>query len=369
METQTPNLTPASSQDASKRITQRKLGYSWNDYFMQKTDGDVWIQNLTDMQISLDIEVAPGQTQGKLVPPSPDPVNLTEDFDFAILKKSTNFRRALAKRRAGRPDMILLDAEQVETYYQARAKQLNAYHPDGSPNVEAAMMAAEEQRKFLTTRAVDGQEVSPSNSHNFAPPKSAQELISMDLATRGIFSGEGQLQSTRMQAGVAMPGQVPGSVAMTEVVKPKILFLCQQVSPQVPENMRMRAEDLLAALQSIPNKSLDDYQHIEAYGMYRGVKRWARQCMSEIASGDEGIPDNLSVGGQALVGKAERQGAIVPIGVPQGFGPQGPATLAAQGMTYQGPQGFVNAGFQEARGHVAESMVTEMVGPNGQPIG
>jgi hypothetical protein len=366
-------LTPASAQTgAAKRLSAKRLGYSWNDYFTNKTDGDVWVQNLTDMQISLDIEIAPGQTQGKLIPPSPDPLNLTEEFSFEALKKSANFRRTLAKRKDKRPLLILLDSNQIEAYYSAKARQIGAVYSDGSPDLDAAMDYAEQTRRRLTTREVDGEEVNASNLHGFAPPKSAQELIALDMANRGMYAQDGTMQSQRNQAGMPanMMDRQAGGMLMEEVVNPKVLHLCQQVSPQIPAQQRMPAEQLFAALQAMQaTLKLEDYQHIEASGTYRSVKNWARRKVSEMASGDEGLPDNLSLEGQGMVGQAQQQGAIQNI-VPMqpGQGPQGPASLGQQGMQYQGPAGFANAPFSEAHGG-AESMTGAVLGPDGSPLG
>lgn len=366
-ESQNSKVTPASAQKAAAdRLNRRRLGYSWNEYFVQKDDGEVWVQNISDMQISLDIEVAPGVREGTLIPPTPDPLNLTEEYGFEILKKSANFRRTLAKRKKGRPILILLDAEQVEAYYEAKARHMGAVFPDQTPDIDAAMDAAAQARRQLTTIQTEGDEVSASNLHGFAPPKSAQELIALDMANRGVFTQDGFVQSQRLQAGLPSNLMQQGSILLEEVVNPKVLNLCQQVNPQIPENMRMRAEDLFAALQSMQaTLTLDDYQHIEAHGTYRTIKRWARQKVSDMASGEEGLPDGLSLEGQGQVAQVERQGALGPA---PSYGPAGPASLAQRhGMTYQGPGGFANAPFKEAFGS-AESMTTAVLGPDGSPM-
>lgn len=352
--------------EASARLNRRQIGYSFAEYFKERTESDaVYIQNISDKQISLDIDVGMGQSQSKLIPPTPDPIDLTSDgFTFDVLKKSSRFRQALAKRREGRPELILLDAAQVEAYYIAKAKQIGAFHADGTPDIEAAMDHAEWVRRKMTTREVDGENISPNQQQNFAPPKTAQELISMELATRGVFAAEGQLQSTRMQAGAPMMGQ--GQIAMTEVVSPRILHLCQQVSPQLPPNQRMAESQFMAALQTFHNLSLEDLQHIEAHGTYRQAKRFARERIAKVAQSDDGIEGDLSLAGKQLVGMAQRQGAMQTL--PQSYGAQGPVPIAQQGVQYQGPTGFANAAFQEAYG-AGQAMTSPVLGPDGNPLG
>ena len=341
----------------------RTTGYTWNEYFKDKTDGDVYIQNLTDMAISLDIEIGPGQTQGKRVPASPHPVNLTEEYSFEVLKKSANFRRAHARRRNGRPDFVLLDESQVNAYLSAYAKQRGMIGPSGEPDIDLARDATDQERRRLTSVEVDGEHVSPSNSHNFAPPKSAQELIALDLAARGIFAHDGSIASQRMQAGGALS---PNAIHVNEVVNPKVMHLCQQVSPQVSEPDRMPFEQFRAALMTMTNVlTRDDYAHIESHGTYRPIKKWAREQMAIMDSGTDGIDPEETMHGKSQVATAQRRGALMA--VPQGFGPQGPASLGQQGTQYQGPSGFANAPFKEAFG-AGESMASPILGPNGQPL-
>lgn len=358
--------TQAAAPSATRATQMRRLGLSWQECFFKQDDGDVWVQNLTDMQISLDIETGNGQSQGKLIPPSPDPLNLTEEFAFEALKKSNNFRKTVAKRVNGRPQLILLTAEQVDAYYEAKARAMGAVYADGTANIDAALDAAEQTRRKLTTREVDGEHVNASNLQGFAPPKSAQELIAIHQAQQGIQAGPGMLRSTREQAGMAFNAQ-QGGILMEEVVNPKVLHLCQQVNPQIPVESRMPAADFFSALQTMQaNLRLEDYQHIESHGTYRTVKTWARQQIARMSTADEGLPDNLSLAGQSLVAQADQRGALqgaVLQPQPHTMQPQ-PHTMQPQ---YQGPTGFVNAPMQGAHGS-AEAMVGTVLGPDGQPL-
>ena len=352
-------------QEASARLSARKLGFSWQEYFTNRPDGECWVQNLTDMQISLDVEVAPNQTQSKLLPPTPDPVNLTEDYPFEILKKSSNFRKALAKRRNGRPDFILLDAVQVEAYYKAKARHLNLVNPDGTEDIDRALEAAANTRRMLTTREVDGENISPQNAFNFSPPKSAQELIAIDLAARGVQT-DGGIASNRYQAG----GQrINGSqIMMQEVINPRVLHLCQQVSPQVPEGQRMSFDAFKGTIEAMsPNLRIEDWQHIEAHGNWRAVKKMARERIAALA-GSEEDPEPagaLSFSGHRLVQQANQRGAMNEH--VQGYNPNAPASLGQQGQ-YQGPTGFANAPIGEMYGRAESMAASGILGPDGQPL-
>lgn len=365
------NIKPIDAVDAAeKRLNARRLGWSHDEYFRGKSDGPVYVQNISDKQISLDIEIGPGQTQGRLIAPSPHPIDLAEEFSFETLKKSPNFRRALGKRRENRPELLLLDAQQYEAYYKALARVKNAIDHLGEPDVDHARAIAADEIRQLTTIEVDGDVVSPNQAHNFKPPKTAQELIVLDLAGRGVYANGNGFESQRMQAGAPINHR-NGQIAMTEAVNPKILHLCQQVSPLIPANQQMPFEQFERAILSMQGvMTNDDWQHVESFGVWRKIKTLARQKIAELASRDEGLPDPApTFAGQRQVAQAQRQGALSVMPVPQGFGPQGPASLAQQqpGMQYAGPGGFANAPFREAYG-AAESAASAILGPDGNPM-
>src|SRR5579863_975338 len=66
---------------------------NWTDFF--KEEKDIYVQNVANAQISLQFEVAPGHTQGFLVPHTRDPFNLTQHVPFAAVKSSADFRKML----------------------------------------------------------------------------------------------------------------------------------------------------------------------------------------------------------------------------------------------------------------------------------
>jgi len=379
--TKTPPV--AAAPDAKERLSHRRVGYTFQEYFTDQEDGDVWVQNVTDMQISLDIETAPGQTEGHLIPPSPDPENLTEKYSFEVLKKSSNFRKTLAKRTNGTPNLVLLSIAQADAYYQAKARQLGAVYPDGTPNVDAALDAAEKTRRELTTRQAEGDEINASNLHGFAPPKSAQELIALNLSNQGVHAGNhafGQHAMTPEQHSAALqqryaeqgvPTNMQGApVYVEEVINPKVMHLCQQVNPQVPESARMPAASFFSALQTMQaNLQLADYQYIESHGTFRTVKKWARQKIADVSGATAGLPDNLSLEGHQQVATASQQGALEVLHMPQGPGPQGPAAMpGAANAQYQGPTGFANTSSPQM-GSAAQSMAGTLIGPDGLPLG
>jgi len=313
---------------------------------------EIWVQNQTDMQISLDIDTGNGTSEGFLIPPARDPVCLTERYGFDALASSANLRRMLSKRIKGRPLMILMEEEEVEKYYEAKALQMGARNPDGSADIGAALEKASKTFRELTTMAT-ADDTDDMNAP-FTPPKSAMELMNMELANRGLSNEGGRLVSARQQAGAQGTGS--DGLYMEDIVKPKILNLCQGASLQVPDGQRLTEEQLWSALEPMmPSMTVEDFQHVESHGTYRRIKTWARQQISRLLANEPAV--DMAMVGHQQVGQADS--AQLGVLAPQGLGPQGPSTAE-----YQGPTGFVNASIPGAAPNVNDAQV---LGPDGRP--
>lgn len=327
---------------------------NWLKFFQDEKD--IWVQNISATQLSMQFDVAPGQTAGVLIPIGSDPVCLTQEVPFESIKKSMDFRRFLNKVPSV---MRLLTEEQVQQYYAERARQMGAFVPDPEtgrpvPNVSAAIQQAELDRKALTTRSVgtDDSTYDPATGQfRFSPPKSAQELMNiagqphMGIAPGAVqaaglaqvpqgyvntpaFVQQAQAQAAQGGGAAGLPGgagpfQAPGPIStgfapqaalapaqvpagfsnvgeqpilMEQVIHPRVLNLCQQVSTQLPENMRMPAGQLFRELQQLaPILKLDDLQYIESHGTYKTVKKWAKELYTERVQQEqgEGLEDGL----------------------------------------------------------------------------
>lgn len=376
-------------------------GVRWLDYFREERD--VWVQNTSATQLSLDIEVAPGQTQGLRVPISPDPVCLTDEYPWETLKKSTNFRRMAQKRdkRTGQPIMRLMTDEDVEAYFAAKAFKIGAVIRDQNgqvvtgadgkaiPDLDAARAAALSNFQRLTNMQ-SVEQVNAEGAQHFAPPKSAQELIAMDQAQRGIVQGQhalamsgvfdaagaqtamGQRQAYMQQmgqaAGYANLGQQP--VQMESIINPRVLQLCQEVSPQIPEGARKPAPEFFDELQQLEaSLTIDDFQYIQAHGTYKTVKAWGGKRALEKEQtlvGGAGLDDNLSMPGTTLagyqaVGAAQAGGLFVDAGANPNIVHPGAGAGAGMGMGMGGPQQWVH--------NPAIPTVGAHYGPDGSPLG
>lgn len=337
----------------------RKRGYSHQEYFRDLAHGEVWVQNISAKFLSFEIEGLPGQSARHCqIPPLPDPVCLTDELDYEAIKRSNEFKKMLAKReysknKAPRAELSLIDAVQVEAYYRKKAVGLQLYRPDGQPDVEAAREIANRARREYLSR--DGaKEFDLATHQGFTPPKSAMELVQIDLAARNmVIDPNTGLASNRAQGG-GMIGN--GGVRDTELVSPRVIGLLAEVDPRLQPHERMDEHTFNAHLEAMSSGlGVDDFALIQAQGYYRSTKVWAGKMLGHLHSemGDEDPNADLTLTGRA---------AVARFSGPTGAAPrQQPAAVAAQ---YQGPSGFVNAPFRQAS--VQDS--SELVGPDGAPF-
>lgn len=312
---------------------------NWFKFFQEERE--LYLQNTSLTQLSMQFETGPGQFVGLLIPIGPNPICLTNEVDWPTIKKSLDFRKLLNRVPAV---MKLMSTEEAYKYFADYAKTLGAYIPDPAtgaqvPNISAAMEHATKERLRLTTRpdGDGGTVVGPNGQVIFAPPKTAQELqgyqqphmgiSAQSAATAGLthvpqgfqqqaaggnyqgptgfanapqFEGGGAPQAFNpANAGFSNIGEAP---VMTEsVVSPRVVALCQQVSTQIPPNQRMQADPFFSELKLLSaGLSFEDLQYIESFGTYRTVIKWAKALIKERAAagqGGQGIEDNLELDG------------------------------------------------------------------------
>lgn len=357
--------------------------FNWLKFFEEEKD--IWIQNISAMQWSFEIELGAGQDHPVLLPQMPDPYCLSDEVAFELLKKSTKLRKIVGKRKKGQPVLRLMDGEEAHAWFQNKARQRNMMDANGEPDVDAAMTHAQQRYVELTTQQTAGQQVGADGNFHFAPPKSAQELmasqqpqqppmnardlVAMNEARRGMgnnpvsaLSAEEAQMMQRQAGGFANVGAE--QITLDEAINPHVLHLCQQVSLQLKPNDRMPAADFFERIQTMgPSLTANDLQYVESHGTYKTVKRWAAMQLQErFGGGDEGIEDGL---GDSLLQPASaptnRQSAP-RMTVDSGNAPSR-APVAPQYMEHlhQPPTGFANGpgvaaepqGLVDARGNPA----------------
>ena len=284
---------------------------NWMRFFSEEKE--IWIQNLSRTQLSMQFETAPGAVAGVLVPIGMDPMCLTNEVPWDAVKKSLDFRKFLNRV----PKILkVMTTDEAMAYYEKKAQELRL------PDVQAAIEHTERERLAAKTRHIeDGTTYGPDGQVTFAPPRSAQELMAQNGQPPGpgfehmgispmaaqaagqqlIPAGYGPGQ-TRSAAAVGVDPSAhgfsnlgDGQIMTDQMVDPAVLNLCHQVSLQLPANMRMPADKFWAELKkreaSLTPESL---QYIESFGTYKTVKKWARSLLEQRSAGhDDGLEDGL----------------------------------------------------------------------------
>ena len=240
---------------------------NFTDYFREERD--VYVQNISNAQLSLEFNLGEGRVEGFTVPPNRDPINLTQSLPFAAIKNSMDFRKMLSRRP---PVLTLLSQKEYEAYFAKRAKARNMLI-DGKPDIEAAIDAAEEKRR----------RTSDKNLRETIADKVPEPIH--EVIERGTGPGGATRFGERERVAHSE------FVSEDEVINPRVLHLCNQVKAELEDHERMPSAELLEALQELPTLTLHDLEHIRAHGFYRAVKKWAKMSTARVIQEQEEAED------------------------------------------------------------------------------
>ena len=217
---------------------------NYTTYFNQERD--IYVQNVSGEQVSVTFDLGGNRTEGYLFPPNPDPINLSQRIPFNAIKNSMDLRKMLTRRP---PALRLLIDSEFKGYYENYAAENKLLDDAGKPDVEAAIVAAADHHALLQSKT----------------------LVLEDKVPEPITKNAAQSEFVTEQ----------------EVINPKILHLCHQVSLQLPEQQRMPAAKLMEELRYIIGLKIEDYDYIVSHGTYTSVKKWARTKLEELATAAE----------------------------------------------------------------------------------
>jgi hypothetical protein len=82
-------LTRAVSHPSYQRRAEMEVT-SYTQYFREEKE--IYVQNVSNAQVSVAFEVATGHVESLLFPNKRDPLNLTQYFPFGVIKNSMDFR-------------------------------------------------------------------------------------------------------------------------------------------------------------------------------------------------------------------------------------------------------------------------------------
>lgn len=217
---------------------------NFTEYF--KAEKDVYVQNISNCQVSVGFEVGPGHSESYLFTNSKDPVNLTRAIPFQAIKNSMDLRKMLNRVPAA---LKLLEEADFNNYYKKQAVS------NGLSGIEEAMDKAEARR---------------ASAQNHTP---LSDAIAEEKAKE--------------------EDKKPVAVDEQDAINARVLHLCLQVHPSVPDQSKMSAQQLLAELDGLSDISLSDWEYIQSHGFYKSVRNQAKKMVAQLATSEleeEAVP-------------------------------------------------------------------------------
>lgn len=211
--------------DEMKRF--RKAIKSFTDYF--KEERDVYVQNLSNTQISLGFGVAPNNSSA-LIPETRKPYNLSQYVPFKDLKNSVDLRKMLNRKPA---TLILLEEEEYNQFYEDLAAK------KGTTADEEIIQANEEQQALMNRSSYVEREKKAS--------KDADEAVEEEIKE----------------------GQAPDQ-ELPEMPQPRIIGMCA--------DDKLTATDFLERLSMMDDAgdlSDADFEYLQSNAPKKSVKNWA----------------------------------------------------------------------------------------------
>jgi hypothetical protein len=217
---------------------------------------DIYVQNLSSKQVSMQFELPGGGVESFLVPALRDPINLTQYIPFDAIKNSVDLRKMLMRSP---PILALLSEDEYGAYYAQKAQKQGFLLKDGkTADVGKAIQVAEGRAQAIRNHMPIPNTPAPTPIHKVVKKGGAEEA------------------------------EPEGRVLSEEVVRPRVLHLVNMAgNPQLADKDRMPVGEFLEELEQLPDISMDEYEYIRAHGFFKTVKRWATQKMAEIAPKEE----------------------------------------------------------------------------------
>ena len=238
---------------------------SYTQFFREECE--IYVQNVSNAQVSVTFEVGPGRVDSYLFPNRRDPINLSQMFPFQVIKGSMDFRKMLTRRPAV---LTLLSEDEFNKYYEKKAASEGLYTVNEKgkrvPDTRAAMDKVEEERNRIQQKLP---------LPNAQAPEPLHDVVEDDPH----FGGKKTVQARQQ-------------LQVDDVISPRVLHLCNQVNTMLSDQEKMPANELLSQLKDLSGElKMDDFEYIRAHGWYQSVKKWAKAEIARVAS-EQGEADD-----------------------------------------------------------------------------
>lgn len=215
---------------------------NFTEYF--KIERDVYVQNVSNTQVSLQFETFPGRIEGVLLPKSKRPLNLTQLVPFSAIKSSIDVRKMVNRRP---PALVLMSEEEYLAFYDNLAKKRGSTAEDEIDVATQDQADIQGKRKFTN------------------PTPSPRTTIEEEAEARKNDPADPD-----------------------EKVTARVVGLCANVGDDVDEKDRLGAKEMLEELQEM-DLTTADLEYVQGHGYYKSVKNFA---IKELESRNPGIDDD-----------------------------------------------------------------------------
>ena len=220
---------------------------NWTKFF--EKEGDIYVQNISTSQVSLEFETSPGHSEGFLLKATRNPVNITQHIPFNAVKGSPAFRKMLNRRP---PVLQILSEEEFVEYYERKA---GAW---GVKSAEEAIDKAEQERLGLVHKTAYTTDDKPQPIHE-------------------VLSDGRSLSDPKKEV------RAFDSVSSDEVINSRVLHLCTQVHSDIKDSEKMKANEMLSELETVESElKIDDYEYLRSHGYWKSVKNWAKARLAKM---------------------------------------------------------------------------------------
>jgi len=207
---------------------------------------DIYVQNTAGgMQISITFEVAPGRTEHVTIPPNKKPFNLTQFVPFEAIKRSVDIRRLVTRRP---PRIRLMTSEEYFEFFEQLARRRGT-SPD--EEIETSL----QEHSYLMDKRTPPEEET-------GKPKSLDEL-------REEIANDPKL-------------------AESEQIHPKVMGICAEVGPDVPDTEKPKARKIMDDLEALEDQLKEgDFEYLMSRGHYKSVRKWAKNQLDAVLSNSD----------------------------------------------------------------------------------
>lgn len=215
---------------------QKRSYVSFTELFREEKD--LWVQNISKTQISLQFMTSPGVYVGRCLPRTRKPINLSQFVSFDAIKNSNDLKTILNRRPA---KLQILTEEEAMNVFKELAKA-------NDTSMEEELEKAFEEQTMLMDHIV---------------PESSEHV-----------SKEHDLKGMKQVA--ANMGNLPEEEDDTEdMVTPRVVGLLEQAADDAPDGEKISVRALKEELEVIQDElTRADIEYIMIHAP-KSIKKWA----------------------------------------------------------------------------------------------